>query len=89
VLRAGVDGRPESRPQAHGADRLRRDELGADRADIETDRDKSAGTNTGRSGYRDLMADVDAADADVDAVVGWEISRMARSLQDGSALSSE
>jgi DNA invertase Pin-like site-specific DNA recombinase len=56
------------------------DELGADLAEIETYRDKSTGTNTDRSGYRELMADVDAGD--VDAVVVQEISRMARSLQD-------
>lgn len=56
------------------------DELGADLATIETYRDKSTGTNTDRSGYRELMADVEAGD--VDAVVVHEISRMARSLQD-------
>ena len=56
------------------------DELGAGLAEIETYRDKSTGTTTDRSGYRDLMADVDAGD--VDAVVVQEISRMARSLQD-------
>ena len=55
-------------------------ELGAGLAEIETHRDKSTGTTTDRSGYRDLMADVDAGD--VDAVVVQEISRMARSLQD-------
>jgi predicted site-specific integrase-resolvase len=43
------------------------DELGADLAEIETYRDKSTRTNTERSGYRNLMADVDAGD--LDAVV--------------------
>jgi len=56
------------------------DELGADLAEIETYRDKSTGTNTDRSGYRDLMDDLEAGT--VDAVVVHEISRMARSLQD-------
>lgn len=55
-------------------------DLGADLADIETYRDKSTGTNTDRSGYRSLIADVEAGD--IDAVVVHEISRMARSLQD-------
>lgn len=56
------------------------DDLGLGLADIETYRDKSTGTNTDRSGYRDLMADVEAGV--VDAVVIHEISRLARSLQD-------
>jgi len=56
------------------------DELGADLPEIETYRDKSTGTNTERSGYRDLMADVDAGD--LDAVVVHDTSRLARSLQD-------
>ncbi|PSP81425.1 resolvase [Halobacteriales archaeon QS_1_68_20] len=56
------------------------DDLGAELSEIETYRDKSTGTNTDRSGYCELMADVKAGD--VDAVVVQEISRMARSLQD-------
>jgi len=55
-------------------------ELGADLGEIVEYRDKSTGTDTSRSGYRDLMAAVDAGD--VDAVVVHEISRLARSLQD-------
>lgn len=56
------------------------DDLGADLSEIETYRDKSTGTNTDRSGYRELMDAVE--DGDVSAVVVHEISRMARSLQD-------
>lgn len=55
-------------------------ELGADAASIETYRDKSTGTNTDRSGYRDLMADVDAGM--YDAVVVHSVSRISRSIRD-------
>lgn len=56
------------------------EDLGADLNNVETYQDKSTGTDTERSGYRNLMADVD--DGQIDAVVVHEISRMARSLQD-------
>lgn len=56
------------------------DELGTDLAEIVTYRDKSTGTDTDRSGYRDLMADVDAGE--IDAVVVHDTTRLARSLQD-------
>jgi len=56
------------------------DDLGASLQDIETYRDKNTGTNTDRSGYRDLMADVE--DNNLDAVVVHDITRLARSLQD-------
>ena len=56
------------------------DEFGADLQEIETYRDKSTGTNTDRSGYRNLMGDVEAND--LDAVVVHDITRLARSLQD-------
>jgi len=56
------------------------DDLGAALADIETYRDKSTGTDIDRSGYRELMADVDAGD--LDAVVVHDTTRLARSLQD-------
>jgi DNA invertase Pin-like site-specific DNA recombinase len=56
------------------------DDLGAGLDEIKTFRDKSTGTNTERSGYREMMEVVDAGD--VDAVVVHEISRLARSLQD-------
>jgi DNA invertase Pin-like site-specific DNA recombinase len=55
-------------------------DLGTPLAEIETYRDKSTGTNTERSGYREMMDAVDAGE--VDAVVVHEISRLARSLQD-------
>jgi DNA invertase Pin-like site-specific DNA recombinase len=56
------------------------DSLGADLDAIETYRDKSTGTSTERSGYRQLMADVEAGEVDV--VVVHELTRMSRSLQD-------
>ncbi len=55
-------------------------EVGASLEEIVEYRDKSTGTDTSRSGYRELMAAVDAGE--VDAVVVHEISRLARSLQD-------
>jgi DNA invertase Pin-like site-specific DNA recombinase len=54
--------------------------LGAELSTIETYRDKSTGTNTERSGYRNLMDAIEGGE--VDAVVVHEISRLARSLQD-------
>lgn len=55
-------------------------DLGYHLSDCEVFRDKSTGTNTARSGYRDLMTAVE--DGDTDHVVVHEISRLARSLQD-------
>lgn len=43
-------------------------------------RDKSTGTDTERSGYRELMADVESGE--VDAVVVASISRISRSIRD-------
>jgi len=54
-------------------------ELEADLGAIQTYRDTSTGTDTDRSGYRDLMADVKSGD--LDAVVVHDTSRLARSLQ--------
>jgi len=54
--------------------------LDAGLGEIETYRDKSTGTNTERSGYRELMADVDAGE--VDHVVVNSISRVSRSIRD-------
>lgn len=56
------------------------DQLGCQLADLEVYRDKSTGTDTARSGYREMMAAVE--EGDVDHVVVHEISRLARSLQD-------
>lgn len=56
------------------------DELGAGLDEIKTFRDKATGTNTDRSGYRNLMDAVETGD--VDTVVVHGISRLARSLQD-------
>lgn len=66
--------------QLHSTSEYATDDLGADLGDVETYRDKSTGTNTERSGYRELVDAVD--DGAVDAVVVHEISRLARSLQD-------
>lgn len=56
------------------------DELGAELAEIETYRDKSTGTNTDRSGYRELMSAVEGGE--IEAVVVHDTTRLARSLQD-------
>jgi DNA invertase Pin-like site-specific DNA recombinase len=56
------------------------DRLSADLGDLEVYRDKSTGTDTGRSGYRSLMSDAEAGE--VDAVVVHEVSRVARSISD-------
>jgi DNA invertase Pin-like site-specific DNA recombinase len=55
-------------------------EFGTDRNDVDIYRDKSTGTDVERSGYQDLVEDVDAGD--VDAVVVYEVSRVARSISD-------
>lgn len=54
--------------------------LGANLNDIETYKDKSTGTDTDRSGYRRLMADVERGQWD--AVVVHSISRISRSIRD-------
>ena len=51
-----------------------------DRADIEIYRDKSTGTDVERSGYQQLVEDVEAGTVDV--VVVYEVSRVARSIRD-------
>jgi len=48
--------------------------------DVEVYRDKSTGTDTERSGYQQLLEDVD--DGAVDAVVVNSVSRVARSIRD-------
>lgn len=47
---------------------------------IQTYRDKNTGTNTSRSGYRNLMDSVETGD--VEAVVVKSVSRIARSIRD-------
>mgnify|MGYP000728305090 CR=1 FL=1 len=54
--------------------------LGTDLSDIQTYRDKSTGTDTERSGYQEMMEEVEAGE--FDHVIVHEISRLARSLQD-------
>jgi DNA invertase Pin-like site-specific DNA recombinase len=54
------------------------EELDVELDDVEIYRDKQTGTDTVRSGYQELMSELDATDV----VVVHEISRMARSLQD-------
>jgi len=56
------------------------DRLDATLDEIQTYRDKSTGTDTERSGYRDLIDDVEAGT--IDAVVVNSISRIARSIRD-------
>lgn len=55
-------------------------EFGADRSAVKIYRDKSTGTDVERSGYQDLMQRVDAGEIDV--LVVYEVSRVARSIRD-------
>lgn len=55
-------------------------QLDVDLDAIDTYRDKSTGTDTDRSGLRDLLADVDAGQ--YDAVVVNSVSRVSRSIRD-------
>jgi len=55
-------------------------EIGTNLDEIQTFRDKSTGTDTERSGYREMMEAVEQGD--IDHVVVHGISRLARSLQD-------
>lgn len=52
----------------------------ADRADVKIYRDKSTGTDVERSGYQQLVDDVEAGV--IDAVIVYEVSRVARSIRD-------
>ena len=54
--------------------------LGVDPADVEVIRDKSTGTDTDRSGYRELLDR--ASDGEFDRVVVREVSRIARNMRD-------
>lgn len=54
--------------------------LGIDLKDLTTYRDKSTGTNTSRSGYRELMEEVESGVIDV--VIVKSVSRIARSIRD-------
>jgi len=54
--------------------------LGVDATDMDIYRDKSTGTDTDRSGYQDLLADVEQNQ--IDAVVVKSVSRVARSIRD-------
>lgn len=56
------------------------DTLGVDAAEIEVIRDKSTGTDTDRSGYRELLDR--AADGEFEQVVVREVSRIARNMRD-------
>ena len=56
------------------------DALDTELADLQIFRDKSTGTDTSRSGYREIMTTVE--ESEVDHLVAHEISRLARSLQD-------
>jgi len=54
--------------------------LSASLDDLEVYRDKSTGTDVSRSGYQSMMSDVEAGEIDV--VVVYEVSRIARSIRD-------
>ena len=56
------------------------DRLGVEPSSIRVYTDKRSGTNTDRSGYADLMADL--ADGSIDRVVVSEVSRLSRSVRD-------
>jgi DNA invertase Pin-like site-specific DNA recombinase len=55
-------------------------ELDCALADIEVFRDKSTGTNTSRSGYREMMEAIE--DEEIGEVVVKSVSRIARSIRD-------
>jgi len=55
-------------------------EFGADLDGLEFYRDKSTGTNTDRSGYKDLMSDAESGE--IEAVVVHSVSRICRSISD-------
>lgn len=57
-----------------------RDRFDASIPDLEVYRDKSTGTNTKRSGYKQMMADVEAGE--IVAVVVNSVSRVCRSISD-------
>lgn len=54
--------------------------LGAGLDDLEVYRDKSTGTDVSRSGYQSMMSDVE--DGELDVVIVYEVSRIARSIRD-------
>jgi len=66
--------------QLDSAHNYAKSDLGVSLEEIEVFRDKYTGTDTSRSGYRDLMDTVE--DGGINTVVVHEISRLARSLQD-------
>lgn len=66
--------------QLNSAQDYAESDLGVPLPDLEIFRDKSTGTDTSRSGYRDIMESVQ--EAQIDHVIVHEISRLARSLQD-------
>jgi len=55
-------------------------EFGAERSEVTIYRDKSTGTDVERSGYQELMQRVDGGEIDV--LVVYEVSRVARSIRD-------
>jgi len=55
-------------------------EFGADRSAVTIYRDKSTGTDVERTGYQEIMQRVD--DGEIDVLVVYEVSRVARSIRD-------
>lgn len=56
------------------------DDLGIDLANLDTLRDASTGTNTDRSGYREMMDRVRAGD--VESIVVREVTRLGRTMRE-------
>jgi DNA invertase Pin-like site-specific DNA recombinase len=66
--------------QINGIAEYAQRELAADLPAIEVYRDKSTGTDVERDGYQQLLEDVE--NGEVDVVVVYEVSRIARSIRD-------
>jgi len=66
--------------QLNSAQEYAESDLAVPLNDLEVYRDKSTGTDTSRSGYREMMDVVE--DGEIDHVIVHDISRLARSLQD-------
>lgn len=66
--------------QLESVQQYAQDDLDTSLSELQVYRDKSTGTDTSRSGYREMMDAVEGDD--LDNVVVHEISRLARSLQD-------
>ena len=66
--------------QLTGTTEYAQQQLDTTLGDVEIYRDKSTGTNTDRTGYKDMMTAV--KDGEIEHVVAYELSRLSRSLRD-------